>query len=591
MDREGRAKIRRVSNLLPMVVYSSSPEDSDFEVSQNQAAGHMITLDPQQMNAADGSHVLGRAVLFYSDVDSVARKRSRGYREGFSSFMDGEQTIEFASWIPENAIYQTRSSSAKMYNSVGCLMSERARQLGASFQPLHLHTSHLKRSRYPPSLVVREKQDDMIMVKNSRTKGGNVRTKVEFLTMTSPEKPTAVIKKHLRYLDPLTHETEGVGKEKIIRQHNSALDAENEPLGDAGPYAGRLLYGRMKSAARRVLKEDLQQLAIGKKTANGTCSQSTTKVREKGGRRRKKHYPVEKQDSTNSIPSKTTARSNACDLHIQPTTGSSSCLLREENSGSDNSVASSVLTEQRERATEGGQGTKFTVEVQDHDGSDVVLNCPTVINSSLLATPHRSQGDAKLTNESVRRNSSHTSISNQPHSYPSLQRNDNAHRHASQHHGYQHAVSSYSKLAARQLNQILLNSCTERFLPSSRHHHAGIKLSHRLADRRESAGTGYRVTLTESGNSDVPGQHQIKESSKCLLRSRQRRKAHLQKNILGNSTSCKKVDQLARPHRKQPLPVKVCLRGTKKELVDFLRTNSGTSLENVSCELSELYAE
>ena len=147
-------------------------------------------------------------------------------------------------------------------------------------------------------------------------------------------------------------------------------------------------------------------------------------------------------------------------------------------------------------------------------------------------------------------------------------------------------------------NRIIFNSHTVtglgRFLSSSKQHGRIVNLSHAIT---EGTNTGYRVTLRGNNSSSLDNvYHQVSDSSRCMLRSRQRRKVQLQRNILGNlSGSKKKVEQnsnvVLRAYKKTHQPVKVCLRGTKKKLIDLLRTNSSNSVLDDSSELPELYAE
>ena len=556
--------------------------------SDNDGEHHVVTLE-QSHTGEGNSEILGKAVLFYSDgTDPLARGQSRSNHERIGAatqFTVGEPSVDFPTWVPENAIYQTRCSSSMMYNSVGCLGQERT-QHSPSFQPLQPHTSHLRKSKYPPSLIFRDKQDDVITVRNSRNKDGKVRTKVEFLAMTAPDKQSAVIKKQVRYLDPLPTEHEGTGSNPKEVDHDID-DAENQQQKHS--FSGRLLYGRMKSGSQRVVIEDHKELAIGKQvdSREEKDTQLQSRYKDRNFMAKKKLYQVEKYDSTQSIPSKSMARSNLCDLQIQPTVGSSLVLLHQESSsnttvslnGNDSKLGGML----KDGTHSDGKTTKLTIDTCHYERSGVILNCPTVIDSTLLATPHKSHGD---TSEPGRVTSS--IMSKQRHSFPDLRKSAQI----------QHVtVNSHNKLVAKQLNQILLNSSTERFLPSSKHHRR-IKISHALTGRRESD-TGYRVTLRGSSSADVHHHHhhhhQVKDySNRCVQRSQQRRKVQLQKNILGNS-GFKRVEQNTKPavtrsyYKKAPQPVKVCLRGTKKRLNDFLRTNSASSIDSELPEL--LYAE
>ena len=576
-----------------MIIYNSNINSDNERESPilSQHAGQLLTL-----NEANSSQLLGKAVLFYSDIDVLTRRNSKGYRgEGIGAATQMsvyEPVMDFATctWVPENAIYQTRRSSSTMYNSTGCLASNKSidSQASSSFQPLHLHTNHLRKCKYPPSSLVREKQDDVVMVRNSRNKDGKVRTKVEYLTMTAPEKESAVIKKRVRYLDPLPIESEATGGSHNGKgndyhgQDNFQIDnAEQRRL-----YSGRLLYGRMRSGTQRVVVEDIQRLAIGKQQDSGEDKQTHSRSKGSGKTKtKKKFYQVEKHDSSQSIPSKSKAR--ACDLQILPSPSSSAAALQSD-SKSDSNVSPSTSAQllargdsKKGRYVEDGQPTNFTVEICDRESDNVIVNCPTVIDSTLLATPHRSQKQGERVTSSV--------LSKHRHSYPSLRKSADPRRSAGLHN---QSTKTSNKLAAKQLNQILLNSSTEKFLPSS-NLHGRIKFSHTHTGRKESGNstTGYRVTLGGSSSAEILDE-QVKGSSRCMLRSRQRRRVQLQKNILGKA-GAKIADHksMMRSYRKAAQPVRVCLRGTQKKLIDFLRTSSASSIDNNSCNLSELYAE
>ena len=126
--------------------------------------------------------------------------------------------------------------------------------------------------------------------------------------------------------------------------------------------------------------------------------------------------------------------------------------------------------------------------------------------------------------------------------------------------------------------QILFNShtVTGRFLSSSKQHGRIVNLSHAITEKsREAEGTntGYRVNIivvrgNSSNSPDTNIHHQVSDSSRCMLRSRQRRKVQLQRNILSGSK--KKVEQnlnvVLRAYKKTHQPVKVCLRGNKEKV-------------------------
>ena len=588
-----------MSNFLPLIIYNSNSSDNESEMHiLSQQSAQLLRLEAQS------TKVPGKALLFYSDIDSLGRGHSKGYREGSSvsgtQYQVCDQALDFATWVPENAIYQTRQSSATMYNSMGCLTANKLvdSQASSSFQPLHLHTSHLKKSKYPPPLIVRDKQqDDLVTVKNLRRKDGKLRTKVEYLTMTTSEKKSGVIKKRVRYLDPLPMDEE-VTSNRCSKDvdHHYWDDGDNSQSGRL--YSGRLLYGRMKSGTQKVTEEDLQRLAIGSANQRKRMDDKQTEVLSKSGgnvKTRKKLYHVEKQDSTQSIPSKSTARANNCDLQILPSPESSAAVLHR-NSNSDTNVSSTraqvngagdiklgdVLLKDGSY-TEDGRAANFMVEFCDRESENVIVNCPTVIDSTLLATPHRSNknnGEEKVIS---------TGANKKRHSYPNLRKSTDL-RSSLYQHNHQ-TTNSQRKLAAGQLNQVLLNTCTDKLLPSS-NLHGRNKFSQALVEQRGSvnSATGYRVTLGSNSSTEIH-HHQASDSNRCVLRSRQRRRAQLQKNILGNPGRTNKLDRnsTAVP-RRGGQPVRVCLRGRKKMLTDYLRTNSSNSIDN-SCDLSELYAE
>lgn len=555
--------------------------------------------------------MIGRAAPLCSEVDLLTRKCCKGSRDSmpqigsFAQMTTSEQPAEFTAWVPENAIYQRRSASAKMHNStVYQSRPESAKEIqsNATFRPLQLHTSHLKRSKYPPSLLFHEKQEDQIMVKSSRSKDGKVHTRIEFFSMTAPEQQQPSLAKkerRMRYLEPLS--TVGSDQEKTTDKNASGKGEDHrgdlvEYSAAENPhqklsYSGRLLSGRIKSGTQQITEENLQQLAIGKQLASdddsaAICTQYYVSRRNGRNRGRRRFYHVEKHDSTRSIPSKSIAQSKLCDLQIQPSV-SSSALIQYQDNSSDVTVSSSSSTHYHSqgiiRDKEGiPEDTRNTQECVN----ELVVNCPTVINSSLLASPHKSRSGA---NESE---STLSSVEQHRHAvtYPHLQRS----RHRKGIHLNSQTKNSHSKVAA---NQILLNSRTERFLPS-----AGriIKLSHAVTEKSqepEGTNTGYRVTLSgsrSSNSSDI--HHRIGDSSRCMQRSHQRRKVQLQRNILGSLSGSNRAEKnskyvVLRAYKKAHQPVKVCLRGTKKKLVDLLRTNSSNSVLDNGTELPELYAE
>ena len=549
--------------------------------------------------------VIGRAApVVFSEAELLTKKCSKGQRNSIGSLARmtvSEQPAEFTAWVPENAIYRSRSSSARTHNySTGYQSrSKDTQQSNATFQPLQLHTNHLKKSKYPPSLLFHEKQEDQIMVKSSRSKDGKVHTRIEFFSMTAPEQQQqSVAKKERRvhYLEPLsTADSEGKVTDKNARKHEDHhgnlvehSSTENHHLN-----SGRLLSGRIKSGTQQVTEEDLQQLTIGKQLAseddNAMYAQYVSRHNgRKRGRRR--FYHVEKHSSTRSIPSKSIAQSNLCDLQIQPSSSSSALIQYHQDNNSDVTVSSSSSTHccnNSRRILMDRGGILEDRQNAQECANELVVNCPTVINSSLLASPHKSHRGA---NESDRALSS---VERHTVAYPHLRRS-----------GHRKGIHLNSQINSQRGYQILFNShtVTGRFLSSSKQHGRIVNLSHAITEKsREAEGTntGYRVTLrgNSSNSPDTNIHHQVSDSSRCMLRSRQRRKVQLQRNILGNlsSSSKKKVEQnsnvVLRAYKKTHQPVKVCLRGTKKKLIDLLRTNSSNSVLDDSSELPELYAE
>ena len=540
--------------------------------------------------------VIGKAAPVCSEAELLTQKCSKGSHDSISSLAQmtmSEQPAEFTAWVPENAIYQSRTSSAKTYNnSTGYQSRSKDTQSNATFQPLQLHTSHLKKSKYPPSLLFHEKEEDQIMVKSSRSKDGRVHTRIEFFSMTAPEQQQLHVAKkerRVRYLAPLPTDSEGKATDKNAGKgedhHGDLVDYSAESHHQKLSYSGRLLSGRIKSGTQQVTEEDLQQLAIGKQLAgnddNTMCTQYVSRRNGRNRGRTRRFYHIEKHDSTCSIPSKSIAKSNLCDLQIQSSVSSSALIQYQDNSSDGTGSSSSSMQNHsqriRDRTREGILEDRQDIE---ECVNELVVNCPTVINSSLLASPHKSRSGA---NESERALSS---VERHTVTYPHLRKS--GHRRVVR----LNSQNSHSKAA----NQILLNSHTERFLPSSKQHGRIIKLSHTIAEKSrdlEGSNTGYRVTLSSSNSPDIP--HWVNDSSRCMLRSHQRRKVQLQKNILGNLSSSKKVEQnssvVLRAYKKAHQPVKVCLRGTKKKLIDLLRTSSSNSVLDNSSELPELYAE
>ena len=571
------------------------------------------------MSATDSGisrpQVIGRAAPMCHEEVLIPRKLykkgSRHNTGSLSHVTTSEQPAESTAWMPENAVYH--SSSARVHSFVGYPKSARSKDVkqGSTFQPLQLHTSHLRKSKYPPSLLFHEKQEDQIMVKSSRSKDGKFYTRIEFVSMTAPEQQqqlqtsTSKKEKHVRYLEPLFMDSEGKGK-AIDVNPNRGRDYNNvnvvdtaESCGDQKQsYSGRLLSGRIKSGTQKITNEDLLQLAIGKQLdLPGDADNATNAVHghhhcRKRGRRR--YYHVDKHDNTRSIPSKSIAQSNLCDLQIQPSVSSSAIAQFQDNS-SDVTVSSSGSTHHNSHSQRRPDRDGMVTLEEGHKNqecvNEIVVNCPTVINSSLLASPHKSQGTTKDSERAL-------SCSIERQTYPQLQKSGHA-------KGILHFSSRINSHGSRVANRILLNSHSERFHAPSSKQHGRIKLSHSLAEKRrasdgsESSRTGYRITLSGTNTISSSGVlHQVNNDySRCLSRSRQRRKVQQQKNIFGNSSGKKKAENnsnmMLRAYKKAHQPVKVCLRGTKKKIIDLLETNSSSasSVLDHSCELPELYAE
>ena len=541
--------------------------------------------------------VIGRAApVVFSEAELLTKKCSKGQRNSIGSLARmtmSEQPAEFTAWVPENAIYRSRSSSARTQNySTGYQSrSKDTQQSNATFQPLQLHTNHLKKSKYPPSLLFHEKQEDQIMVKSSRSKDGKVHTRIEFFSMTVPEQQQQSVAKkerRVRYLEPLsTADSEGKATDKNARKHEDHRGnlVEHSSTENHHLNSGRLLSGRIKSGTQQVTEEDLQQLTIGKQLASQDDNAMYTQyVSRHNGRKRgrRRFYHVEKHSSTRSIPSKSIAQSNLCDLQIQPSSSSSALIQYHQDNSSDVTVSSSSSTHccnNLRRILKDRGGILEDRQNAQECANELVVNCPTVINSSLLASPHKSCSGA---NESDRALSS---VERHTVAYPNLRRS-----------GHRKGIHLNSQINSQRDYQILFNShtVTGRFLSSSKQHGRIVNLSHAIT---EGTNTGYRVTLRGNNSSSLDNvYHQVSDSSRCMLRSRQRRKVQLQRNILGNlSGSKKKVEQnsnvVLRAYKKTHQPVKVCLRGTKKKLIDLLRTNSSNSVLDDSSELPELYAE
>ena len=582
---------------MPLVPHGSNGDCSpNLRGSQLQSVSVLVDAGP------DRPQMIGRAApVVFSEAELLTKKCSKGPRNSVSSLAQmtmNEQPAEFTAWVPENAIYRSRSSSARTYNySTGYQSrSKESQQSNATFQPLQLHTNHLKKSKYPPSLLFHEKQEDQIMVKSSRSKDGKVHTRIEFFSMTAPEQQQqqqSMAKKERRvhYLEPLSiADSEGKATDKNVRKsedhHGNLVEhssTENHHLNSR-----RLLSGRIKSGTQQVTEEDLQQLIIGKQLASEDDNAMYTQYvsRHNGrSRGRRRFYHIEKHDSTRSIPSKSIAQSNLCDLQIQPSS-SSSALIQDSNSDVTVSSSSSTYCNNSRRIIIKDRGGILEDRQNTQEcANELVVNCPTVINSSLLASPHKSCSGA---NESDRALSS---VERHAMAYPHLRK--------SGHRKGIHHINSQINSHGKRGNRILFNShtVTERFLPSSKQHGRIVNLSHAITEKSQEAegtNTGYRVTLRgNSSNSPDNINHQVSNSSRCMLRSRQRRKVQLQRNILGNlSGSKKKVEQnsnvVLKAYKKTHQPVKVCLRGTKKKLIDLLRTNSSNSMLDDS---SELYAE
>lgn len=525
--------------------------------------------------------MIGKIAPVCSEAELLTRKCSKGSHDSIGSLTQmtmSEQPAEFTAWVPENAIYQSRSSSAKTSRPKDA-------QQNATFQPLQLHTNHLRKSKYPPSLFY-EKQEDQIMVKNSRSKDGKVHTRIEFFSVTAPEQQqqsAAKTEKHVRYLEPLSTDSAGMATDKNTGNGEDHHDYSAENRHQKQPHSGRLLSGRIKSGTQQVTEQDLQQLAIGKQLASIYDNATTlfASSHDHGrNRARRRFYHVEKHDSTRSIPSKSRAQSNLCDLQIQPSV-SSSALIQYQDNSSDVTMSSSSSTHYHSQRIRDKEGILEDRHNTQECVNELVVNCPTVINSSLLASPHKSHSGTNESERALRSVEQHTVA------YRHLQKSGHRKDHLKS------QITSHSKVA----NQIFLNSHTEKFLPSSKRH-GRIKLSHALTERSrepEGSNTGYRVTL-RSSNSPGNIYHRINDSSRCLVRSRQRRKIQLQRNVLGNLGGGKKVDQnsnitMLRAYKKTHQPVKVCLRGTRKKLIDLFRTNSGNNVMDNASELPELYAE
>ena len=418
------------------------------------------------------------------------------------------------------------------------------------------------------------------MVKSSRSKDGKVHTRIEFFSMTAPEQqqsPAAEREKRVHYLEPLSADSEEKSTNKKATKgadHCDLVDYSESRHQKHESYlrSGRLLSGRIKSGTQQVTEEDLQQLAIGKHLASDDNATQLLLNHNSKNRARRKFYHIEKQDSARSIPSKSIARSNLCDLQIQPSVSSSALIHQDNNSDITVSSLSSTHYHSQRRDREGILEDSQTTKQECIN--ELIVNCPTVVNSSLLASPYKSHSG---TNDLGR-----VLSSVERHAYPPRLRKSGYRKSI---HSLNSPINSYGKAA----NQILLNSHTERFLPSSKQH-GRIKLSHALTDRKEGSSTGYRVTLSGNNVNSADIHHQVNDSSRCLLRSRQRRKVQLQKNILGNLSSKKVEHHSLRAYKKAHQPVKVCLRGTRKKLIDLLRTNSSNSVLD-SSELPELYAE
>lgn len=589
-----------------LITHINNNNGDNLRGSQLQSVSVMTDADPGR------PQVIGRAapLCYEAELLSQMRKCSKGSYDSIGllgQMTMSEQPAEFTAWVPENAIYQSRSASAKTHSS-------RMKEIhsNTTFQPLQLHTSHLKKSKYPPSLLFHEKREDQITVKSSRSKDGKIHTRIEFFSMTVPEQqqqPTPVANKkerRVRYLEPLStadsEEKLSIATDKSTRkgEHNHRGDpveySAAENYHQKQSYSGRLLSGQIKSGTQQVSEEDLRQLAIGKQLASDEDNAATYTQyvsRYKHGRnrgKRRRFYHIEKHDSTRSIPSKSIAHSNLCDLQIQPSV-SSSALVQYQDNSSDLTVSSSGSAHHHSHRVGDRERTLDDRHSTQEGVNEIVVNCPTVINSSLLASPHKSRSG---TNESERVLSSverHTVVT-----YPHLRKS--GHR-----KGF-HLNSQINPHSKAATNQILLNShaVTERFLSSSRKHGRIIKLSHAITEKSrelEGPNTDYRVTLRGSSSASPDNHHQICDSSRCMLRSRQRRKVQLQKNILGNLRGSKKASTaeqnssnvMLRAYKKAHQPVKVCLRGTKKKLIDLLRTNSSNNVSDSSTELPELYAE
>ena len=541
--------------------------------------------------------VVGRAVPVSSERGLAARKHSIGVQ-----FTVSEQQVDFGTWVPDNAVYQARCLSATMYNSIGYLRSDGLREVAPNplFRPLQLHTSHLRRSKYPLSTVLRDKQEDQVRVKTSRTKHGQLRTRVEFFTMSASEQQSAdsvlTKDKQVHHLLTTDSEREESSPKHVMYHDVGHIDGHHQQQPYSGRLlSGRLLSGRMESGSGQGTADDLLQLVIGKQLADrDNHTQLVSRCNGKS-KTKKRPYRVEKQDNTQSIPSKLTSRSNLHDLQIQPSGSSSVALLHQD--AAPESTSSSSFDKQCHVQSDSNSGkklkhwrsrdgmlrkSKLTTKHSPQGQNEVVVNCPTVINRALLATPHRSHGNADEAERTI-----HAAVANQRHSYPSLWKNKNSDGRKTAKLNPQ--TNPHSRLGT-QLNQILLNSHTERFLPPTAKQHERGRLPHVLADRNEieDSSVSYRATLSTH--------HQAKDSSRCMVRSHQRRKDQLQKNILGNSSGKRaeqNSDSAVKVQKKAAQPMKVCLRGTKKKLIDLLRANSSSSTvsDNTSSELPELYAE
>ena len=315
----------------------------------------------------------------------------------------------------------------------------------------------------------------------------------------------------------------------------------------------------------------LQQLAYGKKLASSDDDNATQFVschNHGRNRARRRFYHIEKHDSTRSIPSKSIAQSNLCDMQIQPSVSTSALIQCQDNKNYSVSSSSSSYTlpfTDRDLRTGKVLWKTDTVLILRNALMNLLSTTPQSLialflhHHSSLAVVQMSQKEhwvlwsstlwCILIYEKVDTEKDFTS-------------------------------TLWLMLTARQQIKYFWTPTLRDFC-LLRTSMEGLSYSQIQRNREpEGSNTGYRVTLSGTNSNSPDILHRINNSNRCMIRSHQRRKIQLQKNILGNLGGSKKAadrnsNVVLRAYKKAHEPVKVCL---KKNLIDLLWTNSSNSV-------------